>query len=388
EKPRSNPQRLFDFFASYGLSVVLLLFLALLTLLGTLEQVDHGLYEVQKQYFESLFLVHWFWDAVPVPLPGVYLLLVLATVNLICGAVIRARKGWRSIGILIAHTGILILMLAAFISFKASVRGHATLYEGERTSEFQSYEEWEIAIEPVAPNTATKSYFISEAEFAALEAGKKTVFSADGLPFELTLDGYAANSQPQQAGMGGADRRVVDGVSLLALASEREAEQNAPGVYASVSGPGAAAETVLWGLSQAPWVVQAEGGPWSIALRHRSWPLPFTVQLDKFTRELYPGTQMPKAFKSDVTRIDGDDRQQAVISMNQPLRHKGYTLYQASYGPSNAPPGTPMYSSLAVVRNPADQFPLYSCVIICFGLFIHFGQTLVGYLRAESRKRS
>jgi hypothetical protein len=190
--------------------------------------------------------------------------------------------------------------------------------------------------------------------------------------------------------MGGADRRAAEGFALLALAPEREAEQNAPGLYAAVkdAASGATQEAILWGMSQSPWVVEVNDTPWSIALRHRSWPLPFTVQLDKFTRELYPGTQMPKAFKSDVTRIDGDDRQRAVISMNQPLRHKGYTLYQASYGPSNAPPGTPMYSSLAVVRNPADQFPLYSCVIICFGLFIHFGQTLVGYLRAESRKRS
>jgi len=31
----------------------------LLTWFGTLEQVEHGLFETQKKYFESLGLIHW-----------------------------------------------------------------------------------------------------------------------------------------------------------------------------------------------------------------------------------------------------------------------------------------------------------------------------------------
>ena len=46
---------------------VLLAFLGLLTWLGTLEQTQTGLYEVQKKYFESLILVHHV-GSVPVPL--------------------------------------------------------------------------------------------------------------------------------------------------------------------------------------------------------------------------------------------------------------------------------------------------------------------------------
>ena len=74
--------------ASYGLAVVLLFFLALLTFLGTLAQVQMGLYEAQKKYFESFYVVHEFWD-IPVLLPGAYLLMALLFVNLLLGAILR-----------------------------------------------------------------------------------------------------------------------------------------------------------------------------------------------------------------------------------------------------------------------------------------------------------
>ncbi|HNR32702.1 MAG TPA: hypothetical protein PKI11_17560, partial [Candidatus Hydrogenedentes bacterium] len=72
--------------ASYGFAIVLLALLFLLTLLGTLEQVDHGLYEAQKKYFESFFLVYELYDAIPIPLPGGYLVMALLFVYMLFGA--------------------------------------------------------------------------------------------------------------------------------------------------------------------------------------------------------------------------------------------------------------------------------------------------------------
>ena len=62
-------KKLWELSTSYATACVLLIFLFLLTLFGTLEQVDHGLYAVQKKYFESFFVVHEF-AGVPLPLPG------------------------------------------------------------------------------------------------------------------------------------------------------------------------------------------------------------------------------------------------------------------------------------------------------------------------------
>ncbi len=74
--------------------------------------------------------------------------------------------------------------------------------------------------------------------------------------------------------------------------------------------------------------------------------------------------------------------------MNQPLRHKGYTLYQSSWGPPNAGPDTKLYSVLAVVQNPVDQLPMWATVVICFGILLQSLLRLFLYLRSEAGGRS
>ena len=89
---------------------------------------------------------------------------------------------------------------------------------------------------------------------------------------------------------------------------------------------------------------------------------------------------------SDVTKIENGISQALKITMNEPLRHKGYTLFQASWGPANAKPGEPLFSTFAVVKNPADKFPEYACIIIAFGLLVHFSQKLFRYIKLQNRK--
>jgi len=90
---------------------------------------------------------------------------------------------------------------------------------------------------------------------------------------------------------------------------------------------------------------------------------------------------------SYITKVNPDGGTEKIrISMNEPLREQGFTFFQASWGPADAKPGDPLYSSFAVVRNPADQWPLYACIVVTVGLVLHFGQKLARYIRAESRR--
>ena len=50
---------------SFALAVVVLLLLLLIVFLGTLYQVDHGLYAAQQKYFNSFFVVHQFFGVLP-----------------------------------------------------------------------------------------------------------------------------------------------------------------------------------------------------------------------------------------------------------------------------------------------------------------------------------
>ena len=75
------------------------------------------------------------------------------------------------------------------------------------------------------------------------------------------------------------------------------------------------------------------------------------------------------------------------IEMNEPLRDEGVVLFQASWGPQDAPPDTPLFSVFAVHRNPSDYWPLYSCIIISIGLLVTFGQRLIRFVRNQNAAR-
>ena len=142
---------------------------------------------------------------------------------------------------------------------------------------------------------------------------------------------------------------------------------------------------LIWGLQRYPFSLEIGKKNWFIDLRNKRWELPFTIVLDKFTREFHPGTGIPKTFMSDVSKIENGIKQSIKISMNEPLRHRGYTFFQASWGPIDAKPGDPLFSSFAVVRNPADKLPEYACYIIGFGLFVHFSLKLSRYIKRQNK---
>ncbi len=379
-------RNLYRFLASSGLACIVLLLLLLLTYLGTLYQTEYGLYEAQQRYFNSFVVIHYAFGVMPAPLPGAYLLLTVLFVNLLLGGIIRARKGWSKLGILIGHAGILILLVGGFITYEYSVSGYLKLHEGERSDMFESYTEWELALIETGMGETATEYVIHDKELRDAWSFRGVRYHIDGLPFDLHVSKFMENAQPRPlTGASAPGAPIVDGFYLEPL-PRGDRGRALPGVYVALlegqSEPGS--KGIVWAGAELPLMLHAAGSDWVFELRRRRWQLPFTVALNQFTRELYPGTQIPKVFMSAVTKIEQGVGQDLMITMNQPLREHGYTLYQSSWGPENAPPGTRLYSVFAVVRNPADQFPLYACIIIMVGLTVHFVQKLVGYLRREA----
>lgn len=376
-----------DFVSSYGVACVLLTLLLILVLFGTLEQADQGLYQVQKKYFESNYVVHHLFGTIPILLPGVYLILTLLSVNIICGAIVRAPKNIKRPGMLIAHGGIILMIAAGFVTYNYSTNGRMMLYEGDQSSEYESYYEWEIRITEYGEGDTARQWVIPHEVFADMKPSDTREFYAAGLPFELELTGFLHNANPLPMSMAGAG---VDGVMLSERALSTEAEMNIAGAYATLKGKDGAAlaKSVLWGFDLAPWIATMEGKDYTIRMQHKRWEVPFTIVLNDFIHDMHPGTSMAANYESVVTKIENGVAREVNIRMNEPLRHEGYTFFQASWGPQNAGPNEPLFSVFAVVKNPADQWPLYSCIVIAIGLMIHFMQKLFVYIRAENRRRT
>ena len=61
--------------------------------------------------------------------------------------------------------------------------------------------------------------------------------------------------------------------------------------------------------------------------------LPFTLKLEEFSIEYYPGSEDPSDYRSRVVVIDSrtDKETEYVISMNHILKYDGYRFYQSDY---------------------------------------------------------
>ncbi|QDU68427.1 cytochrome c biogenesis protein ResB [Engelhardtia mirabilis] len=378
----SGSARLVAVLSSISLAGVLICLLALLTFLGTLEQAEHGLYEVQKRYFESSYLIHEA-GGVPIPLPGGGLVMGLLFVNLILGGVVRLRRGAGTAGVLVAHLGMVLMLVAGFVKYATGEEGHVTLYEGDTAAWFQSYTETELAVISVDPAGRHTERILPGDSLRGATSAAPVV--ASGLPFRLEVTHWFDNANVSPKGpMFDVDVPVVDGFFLRAEPLSPQAERNGPGAYVAVTGADGRRQVgLLWAYDAAPWTVDVGGARFVLDLRRQRFPMPFEVRLDEFTKEDHPGTNMPAWFSSDVSVDDGSGERPVTISMNRPLREAGLVLYQASWGPGNARPGDRLFSTLAVVRNPADQWPLYSCLVIAGGLLFHFGRKLARHVRRE-----
>src|SRR6478609_8108639 len=125
--------RLIKFFTSLKLTVVCLGFAILLVFLGTLAQVDLGLYKAQNEFFRS-FLVFWGpktadWK-IPV-LPGGYLVGGVLLINLVASHVMRFKLTRTKVGIWMVHFGLILLLLGQLGTDLLSRESTLHLREGE-----------------------------------------------------------------------------------------------------------------------------------------------------------------------------------------------------------------------------------------------------------------
>lgn len=373
---------------SYGLACTLLFFLFLLTLLGTLAQISDGLYAVQKRYFESWYLLQPV-GPISIPLPGGALCMGLLALNLLVGGLVRIRKTAATAGILVVHVGIVIMMVAALVKWRFSEDGFLRLYEGQQSDSWSSWHEWEVAVWDASQKSEVRELLIPQAHFADLAEGRQRTCTTPELPFEIRLSYYAENADvlpkgPMWQGYG----PTVDGYAIRALARDAENERNLAALQVeAVRADGTSERAILWGDARAAWEIDADGKRFALALRKKLHTMPYTIRLEDFRKRDHPGMTMAAAFESDVTQIARGVERKVRIEMNEPLRDGGLVLFQSSWGPNNAKADTPLYSVFSVARNPSDQWPLISCIVIALGLVWAFGRRLLHYIRSQRPAR-
>ena len=113
--------------------------------------------------------------------------------------------------------------------------------------------------------------------------------------------------------------------------------------------------------------------------------LPFTVRLESFEIDTYPGTQQPAMFRSRVTVKDPAAGRTfpAIIQMNQELSYRGYRLFQSSYERTSERDRT----VLAVSRDPGQGIVFTGYTLLMAGMLTVLG-TRIAQRRAMTRQIS
>jgi hypothetical protein len=412
--------RLWKILTSLRLTAVLLALSILLVFVGTVAQADEGLYTAQARYFKHWFVfgISFFGHRLPVPLPGGYLLGTALLINLVAAHIQRFQWTWKKIGIHLAHTGIILLLVGQLVTDLFSRETQLQFFEGETKNYSESGRAYELAFVTDVDEHSEEVVAFPE---ASLTAGAE--IRHEKLPFTVRVKEIWRNSEPafrapmQEHAPPLATNGIAQHFDFRAVpAAKTMDEKNVPTAVLEITGPeGSPGDWVVSGwagdaalvsairssyarqmksaqmgdaianrLSQ-PQTVEAGGRVFSLTLRPVRAYKPFSLTLLKATHMTYPGRpDIPKDFRSRVRLQNpqtGENRE-LEIYMNTPLRYGGLTFYQyqMAAGETAQQAGATPSSTLQVVRNPGWLTPYAGCVIVAAGLTFQFMFHLVGFL--------
>jgi hypothetical protein len=388
--------------ASLQVTVVLFALSILLVFFGTLAQVDFGIWTVVDKYFWSwivmvpgdlfnkfgqVFLgfpkgVQWGWSF---PLPGGKLLGGAMLVNLLAAHLVRFKLSWKRSGIMLIHSGLILLFVGEFVTREYAVEQRMSILEGSTATYTEDNRTVELAVVDQSDPAEDQVTVVPQ---SMLRSEKGRITHPD-LPVDLQIVEFLANASlvnpdgklpnPATAGTGkdkvAVRLREVSGV-------EPNQKVDLPAAYVTLYKKGTdvvigtyltSLELTLTGLTEE---FEAAGKKYEMSLRFKRYPKKYSLQLLKFRFDRYPGTEKAKNYSSQVILRDPEQgvQREVTIEMNVPLRHRGETFYQSNFDKAE----TTTY--LQVVNNPGWLIPYTSCVVVTLGMLIHFGISLIRFL--------
>ena len=419
-------------FTSLRLTVILLAFAIVLVFIGTLAQVDEGLYNAQARYFRQwiIFGLDLFGRKIPLILPGGYLIGTMLLLNLVAAHIYRFQLSVRKIGIQITHAGVILLLVGQLVTDMMARETQIRFVEGQTKSYSESPRNYELVF--TTADSANSEQVISIPDRLLVRGGEMKI---DNLPFTIRVKNFWKNSETQFRApmMQNGPPLTTNGVAVnfdFWPTNEIKTmdEKNVPTALIEIIGAnGSLGDWVVsdWTADDemirelkesyteqelgadmvgkivaqlvAPQSIFAGGKKFTFALRPARVYHPFSLTLLKATHAVYVGTVseaepqgIPKDFRSRVRLQNpqtGENRE-VEISMNHPLRYAGLTFYQYQMDASDVAQqaGLAPLSALQVVHNPAWLTPYLGCALVAAGLVTQFMFHLVGFISKQKKK--
>ena len=303
------------------------------------------------------------------------------TVNLVFAHYSKLTLKANKIGIWAIHFGLILLLLGSGLTALFSVESQLRLPVNGSSNYTKSLREVELVVSEEINDTQDRIISFNQSQMF-----KFSQLEHPDLPFVIHVDEIYENSQLYfNSERSKATQGFGQDVYPELLAPETEDDKrNITSAYISLVKDNKKLGT--WLLSNGfkyTQIISVEDRSFRLDIREKRYYTNYSITLDSFTHEKYPGTDIPHHFESKVS-IKKDNESTVSkhrIYMNHPLRFEGLTFYQASYAENNT------VSILQVVKNPGWLLPYISCLIMSIGLILHFGIKLYQYIKKVGNAR-
>jgi hypothetical protein len=206
-KSRIHPiKRALSIIASLRLTVFLMALSLILVFAGTLAQIDAGIWSVVGNYFRSWFVwipfqlfvkfgqiffrlpEEWHLPG-SVPYPAGYTIGFALLFNLLAAHAVRFKLSWKRAGIIMLHSGLVVMMIGEFITGQFAVEGNMPIENQLSSNYLESRQNYQIVI---VDTTDPKENVEVAIPISLVKKGG--IIKNDALPFDVVVDRYYPNA--------------------------------------------------------------------------------------------------------------------------------------------------------------------------------------------------
>jgi cytochrome c-type biogenesis protein CcsB len=279
---------------------ILVVFLAFCMAVATFIENRNGTTAAQAVVYQS-----WWFE----------LSVLLVFVNILANIIRLKLYNLKRLPIFMFHAAFLVIILGAALTRFVGTEGIMHIRENETTDSFIS----------------SDTYFYVKAENASGTAEK----------YQKIFISPASKNQVNLSFRVGADRvkikstEYVSGESMK-MGSQPGGNSHADVMQLKVTINSGSEMVVIRGVQKTDFIdnqFEISGIKFTASFGSKPMKLPFSLTLNDFQLEKYPGSMSPSSFASQVTLNDPSDNTHKPyrIFMNNILSHKGYRFYQSSF---------------------------------------------------------
>ncbi|GJQ48873.1 MAG: hypothetical protein HKUEN01_12590 [Candidatus Kuenenia stuttgartiensis] len=241
EKKRKDTNKVWDFFCSVKLAVIIILLMAVACVLGTFIVQGRSFEEYTARYgyglatvvritqLNNVFYSHWF-----------SLLLVMLCANLICCTIRRWRNTFLQTGFVLTHLSLILILLGGVIKFQMGVKGGVNVYIGKSvdyflTQKIDSMGRTDYIKKPLPFTIALDNFILEKNEpkfqlttyvkdkdkqkILEVKVGKRQ--RIPGSEYNVVINDYVPDAELRQEPVNESDRPDNPAVFIKLLGSER-----------------------------------------------------------------------------------------------------------------------------------------------------------------------